>query len=91
MASILFLGGLAPAIWMIGGGELGGDGVRTRETGTEIPGGKRNNRGLGEKATRLEGTKAFLSMKVATIRGEGVVNPRAGKSFEVLGLNHSTT
>jgi hypothetical protein len=30
MASILFLGGLAPAIGMIGGGELGGDGVRSR-------------------------------------------------------------
>jgi hypothetical protein len=26
MASIMFLGGLAPAIGMIGGGELGGDG-----------------------------------------------------------------
>jgi hypothetical protein len=53
IASILFLGGLAPSIGMIGGGELGGEGVRTGETGTELPGGKGNNRGFGEKATGL--------------------------------------
>jgi hypothetical protein len=59
MASILFLGGLAPAIGMIGGGELGGEGVRTGETGTELLGGKGNNRGFGEKAIGLEGTEEF--------------------------------
>jgi hypothetical protein len=48
---------------MIGGGELGGDGVRTGETGTELPGGKGNNRGFGEKATGLKGTKVSLSSK----------------------------
>jgi hypothetical protein len=56
MESILFLGVLAPAIGVIGGGESRGDGVRTKETGIELLGGKRNNRGFGEKATGLEGT-----------------------------------
>jgi hypothetical protein len=64
MASILFLGGLAPAIGMIGGGELGGDGVRTRETGTELLGGKGNNRGFGENSIGLEGTKVSLSVVI---------------------------
>jgi hypothetical protein len=90
IASILFLGGLAPAIGMIGGGELGGDGVRTGETGTALPGGKGNNRGFGEKATGLEGTEVSLSV-VATIIGGGVVKPGVGKSSEVLGLDHGTT
>jgi hypothetical protein len=60
MTSILFLGGLAHAIGIIGGGEVGGDWVRTWETGTEFLGGKGNDRGFGEKATGLEGTKVSL-------------------------------
>jgi hypothetical protein len=60
MASILFLQGLAPSIGMIGGGELVGYGVRTRENGTEILGGKGNNREFEEKATRLQGVGGSL-------------------------------
>jgi hypothetical protein len=40
------MGGFSPAIGMLGGGELGGEGVRTGETGTELPGGKGNNGGF---------------------------------------------
>jgi hypothetical protein len=76
---------------MIGGGELGGDGVRTGETGTELLGGKGNNRGFGEKATGLEGTEVSLSAKSVTLTGGGVVKPGVGKYSEVLGLNHGTT
>jgi hypothetical protein len=90
MASIMFLGGLAPAIGMIGGGELGGDGVRTGETGTELQGGKGNNRGFKEKATGLEGVGGSLRAIIIVIGGE-VVKPGVGKYSEVLGLNHGTT
>jgi hypothetical protein len=69
MASILLLGGLAPTIGMIGGGELGGDGVRTGETGTELPGGKGNNRGFEEKATGLEGVGGSLCATTVIIGG----------------------
>ena len=72
MESILFLGGLEPAIEMVGGGELGGEGVRIGETRTELPGGKGNNKGFREKAIGLEGTKASLHA-VATVIGGGVV------------------
>jgi hypothetical protein len=54
------MGGFSPAIGIIGGGELGGEGVRTGETGTVLPGGKGNNRGFREKATGLEGKEVSL-------------------------------
>jgi hypothetical protein len=56
IASILFLGGLSPTIGMIGGGEQGGEGVRTWEIGTKLPGGKGNNKVFGKKAIGIEGT-----------------------------------
>jgi hypothetical protein len=56
MASILFLGGLAPTIVMISGGEPGGDGFRIGDTRIELLGVEGNNRGLREKDTRLNGT-----------------------------------
>jgi hypothetical protein len=40
MASILFTGGLAPTIGILGGGELGGEGVWTGDTIIELAGGK---------------------------------------------------
>jgi hypothetical protein len=49
----MFLRGLAPAIEMIGGGELGGGGVRTRETRTDLLRGKGNKKGFGERDTGL--------------------------------------
>jgi hypothetical protein len=85
MASILFPGGLAPTIGMIGGGEIGGDGVQTGETGTELLGGKGNNRGLGEKATELEGIEVSIFSKSTTLTGGGVVKPRVAKYSKVLG------
>ena len=89
MESILFLGGLAPAIGMIGGGELGGDGVRIGEIGTELPRGKGNNRGFGEKSRVLGGIEVSLFEKSITLTGGGVVKPGVGKYSEVLGINHS--
>jgi len=90
MASILFLGGLSPAIGMMGGGEPGEDGVRIGETGNELLRGKGNNRGSGEKATGFGGTKVSLSMKSVTLTGGGVVKPGLGNSSEELGKNHGT-
>jgi hypothetical protein len=76
----MFLGGLTPAIGIIGGGELGGDGVRKGETGTEPPGGEGNNRGFREKASGLEGIEVSLSVKETTVIGGGVVKLGEGKS-----------
>jgi hypothetical protein len=84
------MGGLDPAIGMIGGGELGGNGVQAGETGNEPPGGKGNNRGFGEKATGLGGTKVSLFV-VATVIGGGVVKTGVGKYSEVWGLDQGTT
>jgi hypothetical protein len=67
MASIMFLGGLAPVIGMIGGGELGGEGFQTTENETELPRGKGNKRGFGEKAKGIEGKEVSLSAKLVTL------------------------
>jgi hypothetical protein len=83
---ILFLGGLAPSIG-IGGGELGGNGVQTGETGTELPGGKGNSGGFGEKASGLEGGEVSLSVIAATVIGGGAVKPRVGKNSKVWDLD----
>jgi hypothetical protein len=56
METIMFLGGLGPAIVMISGGETGADGFQTGDTRAELLGVKGNNRGLGEKYTRLNDT-----------------------------------
>jgi hypothetical protein len=53
MASILFRGGLAPAIGMLGGGELGGEGVREGATGNESRIGVGNKRGFKGRLTSL--------------------------------------
>jgi hypothetical protein len=84
MASILFLGGLVPAIGMIFGGELGGEEVRTGDTGSELRGGKGNNRGFGEKSIGLEGTEVSLFVKETTLIGGGVVKLGEGKSTRKL-------
>ena len=87
----MFLGGLSPAIRMVGGGELGGEGVRAWKTGTELPGGKGNSRGFEEKATGLEGAKVSLYVVATTVIGGGVVKPGVGKSSEIWGLDQGTT
>jgi hypothetical protein len=90
MESILFLGGLAPAIGRTDGGELGGDGVRTGETGTEVPRGKGNCRGFGGKDIGLGGTQVSLAMVATTVIGGRVVKPGVGKFSKALGQNHDT-
>jgi hypothetical protein len=62
---------------------------KKEETGTELLGGKGNNKGFREKATGLEGVEASLCA-VEIIIGGGVVKPGVGKSSEALGLNHGT-
>jgi hypothetical protein len=60
MASILFIGGLALAIGKLGGGELGGEGVREGATGNESQSGVENKRGFKEKANELKSAGAPL-------------------------------
>jgi hypothetical protein len=80
-----------PSIGIWGGGELGGEGVRAGENGTELPGGKGNNREFEEKFIWLEGAELSFSIEPINLTGGGVVKPRVGKYSEVLGLNHGTT
>jgi hypothetical protein len=54
-------------------------------------GGKGDNKGFEEKATGLGGVEIYFSVNLVTLIGGGVVNPRVGKYFEVLGLNQGTT
>ena len=46
MASILVMGGFAPTIGILGGGELGVEGVRIGDAGTKLPGGNGKNGGF---------------------------------------------
>jgi hypothetical protein len=78
MASILFRGGLEPAIGILGGGELGGEGVRAGVTGNESQSGMGNKRGFKEKANGLKSIDAPLCAGV-------------GNSSIVLGLCQGTT
>jgi hypothetical protein len=78
MVSILFRGGLAPAIGILGGGELGGVGVREGATGNESQSGMGNKRGFKEKANGLKSVGDILCAGV-------------GKSSAVLGLHQGTT
>jgi hypothetical protein len=91
MVSILFRGGLTPAIGILGGGELGGEGVREGATGNESRSGMGNKRGLKEKVNGLKSADAPLCARVVTITRGGVVNIEVGKSSIVLGLRQSTT
>ena len=73
MTSILVIGGFSPAIGILGGGELGGEGVRDGATGNEPWSGVGNKRRFKEKANKL---KSAGSPPCAGV----------GKSFAVLGL-----
>jgi hypothetical protein len=85
------MGGFSPAIGILGGGELRGEGARTRDTGNELPGGRGNNGVFREKAKGLEsGNASLCAMAGIVIRG-GVVNLWVGKYFVVLGLRQGTT
>jgi hypothetical protein len=89
MASILSRGGLTPAIRILGGGELGGEGVHEGATGNESLSGMGNNRGFREKANGLKSADASLRAEVATVTRGGVVKIGVGKSSVVLGLRQS--
>ena len=78
MASILFRGGLAPAIGILGGGEFGGEGFHKGVTENESRSGVGNKRGFKEKANELKSAGAPLCT--------GVVKLGIGKSSAVLGL-----
>ena len=78
MASIPFRGGLAPAIGILGGGELGGEGVREGATGNESQSGVGNKRGFKEKANELKSAGAPPCAEV-------------GKYSVVVGLCQDTT
>jgi hypothetical protein len=84
------MGGFSPAIGILGGGELGGEGARTGNTGNVLPGGRGNNGGFREKAKGLELADASL-YAVATVTRGGVVKLGVGKSSVVLGLRQGTT
>ena len=92
MASILLGGGLAPAIGILSRGELGGEGVRTGELGTEVfTGEDGENR---EKSKGPEHIRGSLCGAVV-VRG-GVVKPpergvtRISPSDAKLGGENST-
>jgi hypothetical protein len=78
MVSILFRGGLALAIGILGGGELGGEGFREGATGDESRSGVGNKRGFKEKANEIKSAGDPLCAGV-------------GKSSMVLGLFQGTT
>jgi hypothetical protein len=67
MASILFGGGLAPAIGILGGGELGGEGVREGATGNESRSGVENKRGFKAEANELRSAGAPLCTGVVKL------------------------
>jgi len=70
MESILFRGGLAPAIGILGGGELGGEGVREGATGNESRSGMGNKRGFKEKANGFKSVDDSLCARVVTVTEE---------------------
>jgi hypothetical protein len=78
MESILFRGGLALAIGILGGGELRGEGVREGATENESQSEVGNKRGFEEKANKLKSAGAPPCTGV-------------GKSSVVLGLRQGTT
>jgi hypothetical protein len=84
------MGGFSPAIGILGGGELGGEGARIGDTGNELPGGRGNNGGFREKAKGLESADASLCAVAATVTRGGVVKLGVGKSSVVLGLRQGT-
>jgi hypothetical protein len=82
MASILFKGGLAPAIGILGEGELGGEGVREGAAENEPLMGVGNKRGFKEKANELKSADVSFCT--------GVVKIGAGRSSVVLAQHQGT-
>jgi hypothetical protein len=91
MASILVIGGFSPAIGILGGGELGGEGVHKGATGNESRSGVGNKRGFKEKASELKSVDVSLRAEATTVTRGGVVRPGVVKPSVVLGLCQGTT
>jgi hypothetical protein len=85
------MGGFSPAIGILCGGELKGEGARIGDTGNELLGGRRNNGGFREKAKGLKSEDSSLYVVVAIVTRGGVVKLGVGKSLVVLGLCQGTT
>jgi hypothetical protein len=83
MVSIMVIGGLAPSIGILGGGEFGGEGVSKGVIENESQMGVGNKRWFKEKAIELKSAGAPLCTRV--------VNLGVGKYFVVLGLRQGTT
>ena len=86
MASIAVIGGFSPAIGILGGGELRGEGARIGDIGNELTGGRGNNGGFREKAKGIESVDVSLCTEAATVTRGGAVRLGVGKPSVVLGL-----
>ena len=75
----MVMGGFAPAIGILGGGELRGEGARMGDTRNELPGGRGNNGGFREIAKGLESVDDSLCAVATTIIRGGVVKLGVGK------------
>jgi hypothetical protein len=91
MASIMVTRGFTPAIGILCGVELGGEGTRKGDTGDELLRGVGNNRGFMEKASELKSVDVSLHAGVTTVTRGGAVKPGVGKYSMVLGLRQGTT
>jgi hypothetical protein len=80
------MGGFSPAIGILGGGELEGEGARIGNTGNALPGGRGNNGGFREKAKGIELVDASLHAVATIVTRGGVV-----KFSMVQGLCQGTT
>jgi hypothetical protein len=80
------MGGFDPAIGILGGGEIRGEGARTGDTGNELLGGRGNNGGFREKAKGLESADASPCVVAEIVIRGGVVKLGVGKSSVVLCL-----
>ena len=90
MSSILVIGGFSPAIGILCGGEIGGEGAQKGDTRDELLRGVGNNRGFREKASDLKLVDASLCAEAATVTRGGAVKLGVGKSSVVLGLRQGT-
>jgi len=90
ITSILVMGGFSPAIGILGGEELGGEGVHEGATGNESRSGVGNKKGFKEKASELKSSGALLCTRVVTVTRGGAVKIGVGKFSAVLGLRQGT-
>jgi hypothetical protein len=90
MASLLVIGGFSPAIGILGGGELEGEGVHEGATGNESRSGVGNKRGFKEKAIELKSAGVPLCTGVVTVTRGRAAKIGVGKFSAVPGLRQGT-